>query len=149
VAEQQQYQVRFDWGTAGVTALAAADIVVWVDELPGPGLRVPSTEAALVMVASLATADAVADAILAAQSERGERTSIAVIAAGAQRHDGSARFAVEDLLAAGAVIDALAARGIDHSSPEAAAACASYTGLRRATGHLISASVTAQAEREA
>jgi len=128
---------------------ASADILVWVDELPGPSPRTPSTEAALVMVANVATAGVVAEAILAAQTERGDRTSVAVVAAGARRGDGSERFAVEDLLAAGAVIDALAERGIDHSSPEAAAACASFTGLRRATAHLISASVTAQAEREA
>lgn len=49
-------------------------------------------------------------------------------------------FAVEDLLAAGAVVDALTEVGIDHTSPEAAAACAAYTGLRRAVRHLVSAS---------
>ncbi len=54
--------------------------------------------------------------------------------------DGSLRFAVEDLLGAGAVIAALAERGIDHSSPEAAAACESYRGLRRASRHLLTAS---------
>ncbi len=46
---------------------------------------------------------------------------------------------VEDLLAAGAVVDALVATGIDHTSPEAAVACAAYTGLRRAVRHLVSA----------
>jgi 2-phosphosulfolactate phosphatase len=49
---------------------------------------------------------------------------------------------VEDLLGAGAVIDALADVGIDYCSPEAAAASAAFTGLRNATGHLIGASAS-------
>ena len=53
-------------------------------------------------------------------------------------------FAVEDFLAAGAVIDALATVGIDFNSPEAASACAAYEGLRNATLHLTSASETGQ-----
>jgi 2-phosphosulfolactate phosphatase len=65
-----------------------------------------------------------------------------VIAVGEPRADGSTRFAVEDLLAAGAVIDALADAGIDYCSPEAAAAGAAFTGLRNATGHLIGASAS-------
>jgi 2-phosphosulfolactate phosphatase len=69
---------------------------------------------------------------------RGERTSIAILAAGT--NDGG--FAVEDFLAAGALIDALATEGIDFCSPEAAAAAASFVGLRGAVGHLITASVT-------
>jgi hypothetical protein len=51
---------------------------------------------------------------------------------------------VEDLLAAGAVIDALAEVGIDYASPEAAAAVAAFTGLRNAVGHVLSASVSGQ-----
>ncbi|MDQ2689363.1 MAG: phosphosulfolactate phosphohydrolase, partial [Chloroflexota bacterium] len=50
------------------------------------------------------------------------------------------RFAVEDQLGAGAVIDALAGLGLDHSSPEAAVACEAFRGLRRATRHLLTAS---------
>ncbi|MGO7984151.1 hypothetical protein ACC691_40650, partial [Rhizobium johnstonii] len=73
----------------------------------------------------------------------GRRAFIAVIAAGAR--DGlDTRFCVEDLLGAGAVIDALASVGIDYSSPEAAAACAAFTGLRGAVTHLATASATAQ-----
>jgi phosphosulfolactate phosphohydrolase-like enzyme len=77
------------------------------------------------------------------QTGLGDRCVVAVVAAGPT-------FAVEDLLAAGEVIDALAASGIDHSSPEAAAACAAFTGLRRAVKHLVSASENgvALAERE-
>ena len=52
------------------------------------------------------------------------------------------RFAVEDLLTAGAVIDAIADTGIDFTSPEAAAAIGAYAGLRNATGHVLTASVT-------
>ena len=52
------------------------------------------------------------------------------MAAGGSTAGGATRFAVEDLLAAGAVVDALASRGIDYASPEAAAACAAFTGLR-------------------
>ena len=70
----------------------------------------------------------------------GDRAIVAVIAAGTD--DG--RFAVEDLLAAGAVVDALSTVGIDSTSPEAAAASAAYEGLRTATGHLLTASVTGQ-----
>jgi len=46
------------------------------------------------------------------------------------------------VLAAGAVVDALADLGIDDTSPEAAVACAAYTGLRRAVVHLTTASVS-------
>lgn len=58
------------------------------------------------------------------QAEAGDRFTVAVIAADEPRQGGELRFAVEDLLAAGAVIDALAAVGINYCSPEAAAACA-------------------------
>ena len=51
-------------------------------------------------------------------------------------------FAVEDFLAAGAVIDALGDVGIDFVSPEAAVAGAAFAGLRNASLHLLSASVT-------
>ncbi len=145
MTEQGKYQVRFDWGTAGAKALgASADIVVWVDELPGDAPAPPSSEVASLLTASAATAQQTAAAILQAQVERGGRIGVAVLAAGGVRADGSVRFAVEDLLAAGAVIEALGDVGIDHTSPEAAAAAASYSGLARAFDHLLSASVSAQ-----
>jgi 2-phosphosulfolactate phosphatase len=84
----------------------------------------------------------VAEWVLARQTEKGDRFAVAVIAAGETREDDSIRFAVEDLLGAGAIIDALAAVGIDYCSPEAAAACAAFTGLRGAVGHLLSASAS-------
>lgn len=138
---QGNYQVRFEWGAAGAAVIAEdADALVWVDELgeePVPGL--PG-----VVAGSIATAEAVARWCLAKQEELGGRFRIAVVAAGVAESDGGVRFAVEDLLGAGAVIDAIAEVGIDHQSPEAAAAAAAYTGLRRGLRHLISASVSAR-----
>ena len=98
--------------------------------------------------ASLPTAAAAARWILALQEELRQRLSIAVIAAGEVRPDpaGGAdrlRFAVEDLLAAGAVIEHLADLGLDATSPEAAAAAAAYVGLRRGLGHVMTACVSA------
>lgn len=97
-----------------------------------------------VVAASLRNRTAVAQWILQHQVDTGNRLRVAVVAAGEARADGSTRFAVEDLLVAGAVIDALASVGIDYAAPEAAAACAAYLGLKRATGHLLTASVTGQ-----
>ncbi|MFF2487849.1 hypothetical protein ACFVSU_15700 [Microbacterium sp. NPDC058062] len=81
------------------------------------------------------------------QHERGARTSIAVIAAGelAGRDPGAPlRFAVEDQLGAGAIVDALGGLGVDHTSPEAAAACEAFRGLRGAVRHLLTASGSGQ-----
>lgn len=139
-ASQASYQVRFDWGAAGRDAISVeADAVVWVDELGGDSSAGSGRRAY-----TLAQAEEVADWALAEQERLGGRFRIAVVAAGAERADGSLRFAVEDLLAAGAVIEAIAARGIDHQSPEAAAAAAAYVGLRNATRHLVGASVSAR-----
>ena len=104
--------------------------------------------APLVLLGCLRNASAVARAVLAEQQQRGERTSVAVIAAGELPPDGSTsdplRFAVEDQLGAGAIIDALADLGLDHSSPEAAASCEAFRGLRRAIRHLLTASGSGQ-----
>lgn len=136
---QTNYQVRFEWGAAGAAAVAVeADVVAWIDEL---GTE-PVPEGA--RVTALADAASFADWCLAKQEELGGRFRIAIVAAGATQADGSLRFAVEDLLGAGAVIDAIAELGIDHQSPEAAAAAAAYTGLRNATRHLVNASVSAR-----
>ena len=138
---QAAYQVRFDWGTDGARAIATgAHVVVWVDQL---GTEAAPTEVETV-AGTLETAAELAAWSLERQTELGGRFTIAVVAAGVTRPDGSLRFAVEDLLAAGAVIEALSEVGIDHQSPEAAAAAAAYLGLRNATRHLISASVTSR-----
>jgi len=141
---QTSYQVRFEWGAAGAAAVAVdADVVAWVDEIGSEPVPAGAR------VTALAEAAPFADWCLARQEELGGRFRIAVVAAGATQPDGSLRFAVEDLLAAGAVIDAIAELGIDHQSPEAAAAAAAYTGLRKATKHLVNASVSAREERAA
>jgi 2-phosphosulfolactate phosphatase len=146
---QQQYQVRFDVGLVGFQALAGqADVVILADALPptGDDSGIPTPLAAhRVIAADLGAVARVADWVLARQAGEGERLAVAVIAVGERRNDGTARFAVEDFLVAGAVIDALAGLGIDHVSPEAAAAAASFTGLRQAIRHLVSASETALA----
>lgn len=141
---QAKYQVRFDWSAEGAAAVAAdADVVVWVDALAdAPAPELPGNGA--VLAAGLTDASAVARWILAEQVRLGRRAMIALVAAGGATPSGATRFAVEDLLAAGAVVDALASVGIDYSSPEAAAACAAFTGLRGAVAHLLTASVSGQ-----
>ncbi len=142
---QQQYQVRFDWGLAGAAAIApGAHVVVWVDALITPDAPDPlliSHEAGAAIVSgTVGNRAAVAHWVLERQTELSDRAVVAVVAAGS---DGG-RFAVEDLLAAGAVMDALAEVGIDYASPEAAAAIGAFASLRNATTHLLSASVTGQ-----
>jgi hypothetical protein len=168
---QQQYQVRFGWGVAGARRVAVgAHLIVWVDVLPADGgadhgadhravgRQLPG--GGEVVLGHLANPAAIAERVTRLQAERGDRCVVAVIAAGTHHgpSGGDAAEAagesedvpdapdpsVEDLLAAGAVIDALSTVGIDHSSPEAAAACAAYTGLRRAVKHLVTASETAR-----
>lgn len=93
-----------------------------------------------IVAGSLRNAAAIAKWALAHQGDKGDRFTVAIIAAGEARSDETIRFALEDLLGAGAIIDALAEVGIDYCSPEAAAAAAAYTGLRNAIGHLVGAS---------
>lgn len=144
---QGTYQVRFDWGGPGADAIMPeAHLLVWVDQLGHDQLI--SVQGLELMTATLESAPDVAAFALKRQTELGGRFVIAVVAAGAPRADGSLRFAVEDLLAAGAVIEALAAVGIDHQSPEAAAAASAYRGLANATRHLISASASSREARE-
>lgn len=148
---QAKYQVRFDWAAEGARAIAEdADVVVWVDTLGDGTIAAPAPDLALipgsgaVVAAGLTDAAAVAAWALAEQVRLGRRAMISLVAAGGTTTGGAPRFAVEDLLAAGAVVDALAALGIDYSSPEAAAACAAFTGLRGAVAHLLTASVSGQ-----
>jgi 2-phosphosulfolactate phosphatase len=115
-----------------------AHVLVWCDALP-TGHAVPEFEGAIVS-GSTGSAAGVAQWVIGLQQSLGDRAVVAVVAAGTD--DGG--FAVEDFLAAGAVIDALATVGIDFNSPEAASACAAYEGLRNATQHLTSASETGQ-----
>ncbi|KRC49210.1 hypothetical protein ASE16_10565 [Leifsonia sp. Root227] len=155
---QAKYQIRFDWAADGATAVASdADIVIWVDVLPpatAPGAPPaaaptldalpPLPDAASVILGGLTTASAVAAWVLAEQVRLGRRAMVSIVAAGGTTTSGAVRFAVEDQLAAGAIVDALAGVGIDYSSPEAAAACAAFTGLRGAVAHLLTASASGQ-----
>lgn len=168
--DQSAYQVRLEWGVAGLERLAPADVVVVVDVLRfsstvasaledgeqtaldasahaisinGAAVADAAAGTGVVLLGCLRNASAVASAILALQTERGRRTSIAVIACGERdASDAGAppRFAVEDLLGAGAVIAALGDLGIDHSSPDAAVAGEGFRALRGAARHLLSAS---------
>lgn len=173
--DQARYQVRFEWGVEGLDRLAPADVVVVVDVLRfsstvtdrvAAGGTVPldaeahaaslngaavaeraAASGAIVVLGCLRNASAVAGAVLAEQSRRGTRTSVAVVAAGervSRAPEAPLRVAVEDLLGAGAVIDALGLRGIDHTSPEAAAAGEAFRGLRGALRHLLTASGSGQ-----
>ncbi|WP_158865697.1 2-phosphosulfolactate phosphatase [Leifsonia sp. AG29] len=148
---QAKYQVRFDWAAEGAETIAAdADVVAWVDVLDGPDpLDLPPSLAratgAALLRAGFADAPAVARWILDEQVRLGRRAMVSLVAAGGRTPGGATRFAVEDLLAAGALVDALASVGIDYASPEAAAACASFTGLRGAVAHLLTASASGQA----
>lgn len=156
--DQSRYQVRLEWGAEGLARLAPADVVVLVDVLlstteladaaargettPVPAELVAAIEAAggaVVLAGSLRNASAVAGEVMAEQRRRGQRTSIAVVALG-----DAGRFTVEDQFGAGAVVDALGALGIDHTSPESAAACEAFRGLRRALRHLLTASGSGQ-----
>jgi phosphosulfolactate phosphohydrolase-like enzyme len=139
---QARYQVRFDVGAEGLARIGDADVVVRVDAfgVADAGVDVAAVApAAAVLSADLRTRGAAARWILDHQVASGRRVSISVVTA-----SGDGTFSAADVLAAGAVIDALAALGIDFTSPEAAVACAAFTGLSGAVGHLLTASVTGQ-----
>lgn len=166
--DQGRYQVRLDWGVAGIGRLAPADVYVVVDALgtlsgafdgtgPDEGLALAGDDGAralaaaaaidpapLVLFAGLRNATATARAVYDEQNRRAARTSVALVPAG---HAG--RVTVEDQLAAGAVADALSALGIDHSAPDVAVAAESFRGLRRAVKHLLTASATGLVLEEA
>ncbi|ALX66412.1 2-phosphosulfolactate phosphatase [Microbacterium sp. XT11] len=163
--DQSSYQVRLEWGVEGLARLAPADVIVVVDVLRfsstvadavGSGASVDLAPAlewsrngaavaaaahdAVVLLGGIRNASAVAGAVQALQERRGERTSVAVIAAGEADAEGRVRVAVEDHLGAGAVIAALTDRGIDHTAPEAAVAAEGFRALRGALRHLLTAS---------
>lgn len=169
--DQSTYQVRLDWGVAGLQRLAPADVVVVVDVLrfsssvadavaSGGSVRLDDAvgwsrngaavaaaaqvQGAVVLVGGLRNASAVARAVTTLQERNGSRTSVAVIAAGEADGAGMLRFAVEDQLGAGAIIAALTDLGIDHTAPDAAVAAEGFRALRRALRHLIGASGSAR-----
>ncbi|WP_136057112.1 2-phosphosulfolactate phosphatase [Microbacterium sp. K24] len=169
--DQSTYQVRLDWGIAGLARLAPADIVVVVDvlrfsstvadavaggaeieladavEWSTNGAAVATAAAATdatVLVGAIRNASAVARAVQTVQERRQARTSVAIIAAGEWDEVGEPRFAVEDHLGAGAIIAALTDLGIDHTAPDAAVAAEGFRALRRALRHMLSASGSAR-----
>jgi 2-phosphosulfolactate phosphatase len=139
---QARYQVRFDVGIDGAHRVgASAHLLVWCDAIATEPVPVDALPHRLEVIdACLGATALIAQRLLALQASRGERTMVAVIAAGSPL-DSPDGFSVEDLLLAGAVIDALGSAGIDATSPEAAAAAAAFQGLRGAVGHMLSASV--------
>ncbi|MFJ2370265.1 2-phosphosulfolactate phosphatase [Microbacterium sp. NPDC087665] len=167
--DQSTYQVRLDWGLAGLERLAEADVVVIVDVLHfsstladavaagddvdlseaatwssdsvAPAIAVTAAAGgATVLVGSIRNATAVARAVQTIQENRQARTSVALIATGERDGSNDVRFAVEDQLGAGAIVSALTDLGIDHTAPDAAVAAEGFRALRRALGHLVSAS---------
>lgn len=163
---QSDYQVRLEWGGAGLSRLADAHVVVLVqtlglsaralaaaeagapfdavDDAAAALVRASAATGAHVVVGGLRNAAAVAAHVLEVQRTRGERTSISIVAAGYP--DGAdaegLRFAVDDLLGAGAVVAALGDLGIDHASPDAAVAGEGFRALGGAVRHLLTASGT-------
>jgi 2-phosphosulfolactate phosphatase len=171
--DQSTYQVRLDWGLAGLERLAETDVVVIVDVLHfssrvadavavgaavdlaeagawssdsvAPAIAVTAAASgSTVLVGGIRNASAVARAVQAIQEQRQARTSVALIATGERDASNDVRFAVEDQLGAGAIIAALTDLGIDHTAPDAAVAAEGFRALRRALGHLLSASGSGQ-----
>lgn len=164
--DQSTYQVRLDWGRAGLDRLSGADVVVVVDVLRfsstvvdavasgaevgvaeaetwsrnGAAVAAAASRESTVLVGSIRNAGAVARAVQTIQERRQARTSVAVIAAGELDENELLRFAVEDQLGAGAIIAALSARGIDHTAPDAAVAAEGFHALRAAVRHMVGAS---------
>lgn len=165
--DQSSYQVRLDWGAQGLARLAPADVVIVVDVLRfsstladavAAGQRIALTDAvswstngaavasaagapdarpATVLVGGIRNAAATARAVMGVQESQGARASVSIIAAGELAPTGELRFAVEDQLGAGAIIAALCDLGIDHSSPEAAAAAEAFRALRPGLRHML------------
>jgi 2-phosphosulfolactate phosphatase len=145
---QATYQVRLGWGSDGLRELARAEIVVIVDAIGSDDALVAQATALedqpTVFAGSLRNATATAQAVYDEQIARGGRTAINLVLAGDR-----GRFCVEDYLAAGAIADALSARGLDHSAPDVAVATEGFRPLTRALKHLLSASAAGLALTEA
>ena len=139
---QHRYQVRFDVGLDGARRIGAdAHLLVWCDGIATEPVPVDALPPHVEVVdARCGAARVIAQRLLELQAARGERTMVAVVAAGSPI-DAPEGVPVEDHLLAGAVIDALGSVGIDATSPEAAVAAAGYQGLRGAVAHMLSASV--------
>jgi 2-phosphosulfolactate phosphatase len=121
--DRQEVTERYPWSLSPA-ALRAAPVASRL-VLPSPnGAAIAAAAAQPVVAASLRNAGAVAAWLV--ERGRGDTEPITVIAAGERWPDGSLRPALEDLLGAGAVLAALAARRAGTESPEAASARAAY-----------------------
>lgn len=114
------------WSSNGAAVAAAASTTAAPDALEP-----------IVLVGGIRNAAGVARAVLSVQERQGARASVSIIAAGELTPGGDLRFAVEDQLGAGAIVAALCDVGIDHSSPEAAAAAEAFRALRPGLRHML------------
>lgn len=114
------------WSTNGAAVAAAASA-------PGG----PDAPPVTILVGGIRNAAAIARAVMTLQERQGARASVSIIAAGELAPTGELRFAVEDQLGAGAIVSALCDLGIDHSSPEAAAAAEAFRALRPGLRHML------------
>ncbi|QMU97337.1 phosphosulfolactate phosphohydrolase [Microbacterium esteraromaticum] len=114
------------WSANGAAVAAAASAP-----------RSPDAPRSTVLVGGIRNAAAVARAVMTLQERQGARASVSIVAAGELASTGELRFAVEDQLGAGAIVAALCDLGIDHSSPEAAAAAEAFRALRPGLRHML------------
>lgn len=148
---QERYQVRLDSGLAGASRLAAADVLVIADAFTLVSAELSreisrAVPADHVLSTTVDSAVEVAAEIMTRQQGLGRRLGIAIVMH-SRDVAGVERFLVENFFAAGALVAALGDLGIDHSSPDAAAAGEAYRSLRGGMAHLLSATSTAQALR--
>ncbi|MCC7128613.1 MAG: 2-phosphosulfolactate phosphatase [Microbacteriaceae bacterium] len=134
--KQGQYQVRFG-SVADSTLIEAGDLDLLIHASAFESAAGQIGGSAPVIRSNLRNRSAVAKLVLEKQTEKQGRFVVAVLV----DSNPQTGTAVGDFLAAGAVIDALAELGIDYSSPEAAAACVAFQGLKSSIGHILSASV--------
>jgi phosphosulfolactate phosphohydrolase-like enzyme len=118
------------------------DVIVWVNGL-SKSTPIPLELNSLpgdskVLLGSFFDAFAVADWVAAYQLEQQRRLVVLLICADAEKRN------VADELAAGAIVERLAQKGLDAMSPEAAVVNAAFIQLRNAAAHLIAASEQAQ-----
>jgi 2-phosphosulfolactate phosphatase len=83
--EQSHYQIRFDWGADGATAVGGdADVIVWVDALPDePDAEIQRMPAGpTIIAADLASAPSAARWVIELRARLGKRIVTAELTAG-------------------------------------------------------------------
>lgn len=136
---KSQYQVNCVWGISGALRIGTIpDVVIWIDVIDSVAEKdINLTNFSVnsrILQAGLRDAFAVADWVADFQLLEQRRVEVLLVCAGEKEHN------IEDQLAAGAIIERLAQRGLDALSPEAAVANAAYSGLSAVMTHLIKAS---------